>query len=214
MDTPVIMVEGDYPDEWLYAALAAPIVGMDIETSGLDKYTERIATIQMHVPGNGTIMARSLHKPKNILRLLEDGTTTKVFHHAPFDIGFLMYNYDVLPRRIADTKIAAKMVDPKKLRFFHPDTLRGSHSLIALTWHFYKETWDKKLAVSDWFAPVLSQAQIEYAARDVIYLPDMLNKLEKELAQLGLLKLARRTYNHIPTKVELELKKLDSIYEY
>ena len=210
----VIMVDGDYPDEWKHDALASKVVGMDIETSGLDKYTDRIATVQMFVPGKGTVMVRNLQEPKNVLEILEDRYTTKVFHHAPFDIGFLMHNYSVFPHRIACTKVAAKILDPKKERFFHPETLRGSHALIALTWHFYKETWDKKLAVSNWFADVLSPEQVEYAAKDVIYLPDMLQRLEKELSKIGMLRVARNAYKHIPTKVALDLKKISDIYEY
>lgn len=212
----VTLLEGDYTDDWVDAAIASRIVGMDIETSGLDKYTDRIATVQMFVPGTGTVMVRRLDThPSNLIRLLQHSQTTKIFHHAPFDIGFLMKNFPVYPKKIACTKIAARFVDPKRERFFHPETLRGSHSLIALTWYFYKETWDKKLAVSDWFAEELSPAQVEYAAKDVEYLPDMLRKLEKELSTLGLLRLARDTYRHIPTRTALELKKLDdTIYEY
>lgn len=210
----VTMVDGDYPAEWYYAALSATIVGMDIETSGLDKWTDRIATVQMYVPGKGTIMARNLKHPDNILRILEAKETTKVFHYAGFDLGFLMKNYDVSPTRIADTKIAAKMIDPKKQRYFHPETLRGSHSLLALVWYHYKEKWDKSLAVSDWFVPELSQAQIEYAAKDVMYLPDMLLSIEAELRKLGLLRLTRNAYKHIPTRVELDLKRYDDVYSY
>ena len=210
----VTMLEGDYTEEWLHAALAARIVGMDIETSGLDKWTDKIATVQMYVPNTGTVMVRKLHEPTNLMRILESGQTTKIFHHAPFDIGFLMKNFPVLPKKIADTKIAAKLVDPQKRRFFHPETLRGSHSLIALVWHFYQEKLDKSLSVSNWFAETLTDAQLDYAAKDVEYLPDMLKTLETELSKLGLLRLARRTYNYIPTKIELELKKLSDIYEY
>lgn len=210
----VTMVNGDYPREWLDAAVAARIVGMDIETNGLDKFTHKIATVQMYVPDVGTIMVRKLDNPVNLIELLEHSQTTKIFHHAPFDIGFLMAHLPVYPKKVADTKIAAKMVDPKKLRFYHPDTNKGSHSLLALTWHFYQEKWDKNLAVSDWFAEELRPEQIEYAAKDVMYLPEMLRKLEAELSKLGMLRLARDAYRHIPTKIALELKKFDSIYDY
>lgn len=210
----VTMVDGDYPEEWLHAAIAARVVGMDIETNGLDKFTHKIATVQMYIPGKGTIMVRKLNQPDNLIKLLENGQTTKIFHHAPFDIGFLMAHLPVYPKKVADTKIAAKMIDPRRQRFYHPETGKGSHSLIALTWHFYQEKWDKSLAVSDWFAEELLPEQIEYAAKDVEYLPDMLRKLEAELSKIGMLKLARDAYRHIPTKVALELKRFSDIYEY
>lgn len=210
----VTMLEGDYTPEWADAAIGARIVGMDIETSGLDKWTDRIATVQMYVPDVGTVMVRKLYEPTNLIRILESGQTTKIFHHAPFDIGFLMKNLPVYPKKIADTKIAARLVDPQRQRFYHPETLRGSHSLIALVWHFYREKLDKSLSISNWFADELTEAQLDYAAKDVEYLPSMLKSLETELSKLGLLKLARNTYNHIPTRIALELKKFTDIYEY
>src|SRR5687768_12967306 len=151
----VTMVEGDFPIEWIHAARASQKIGMDIETSGLSPVTDRIATVQMYVPNMGTIMVRNLHDPIHLLKLMEDRQTIKIFHHAPFDLGFLQRNFEVTPRGIACTKVAAKMVDPQRLSFFDPDTNKGSHSLKALVWTMFKDKLDKSLAVSDWFAETL-----------------------------------------------------------
>jgi ribonuclease D len=211
---PVMMLEGDLDAEWLHAAKASRCVGVDIETSGLDKYTNKIATVQIYVPNKGTIMVRNFTSIWNIQDLLEDGSTTKIFHHAPFDLGFLMHHYPMLPKNIADTKVAAKILDPRKRLFIHPQTNKGSHSLQTLVWHYFEDMLDKSLAVSNWFDPNLSPAQVEYAAKDVIYLPRLLRRLEQELSKMGDLMLARAAYKHIPTKVALELKNIDSVYEY
>lgn len=210
----VTMVEGDFPIEWLYGAVAAQRVGIDIETSGLSPVNDRIATVQMYVPGMGTIMARKLKNPINMLNLMQDRQTTKIFHHAPFDLGFLQRNYDVLPRSIACTKVAAKLSDPSKIKYFDPDTNKGSHSLKAIVWTMFQEKLDKSLAVSNWFADTLSQAQLNYAAKDVEYLPEILRRMEVDLAKLRLLRQFRRASNYIPVKIDLEIKRFDDIYGY
>lgn len=210
----VTLVDKDYPVEWYEAALVAKTVGMDIETSGLDKVKDRIATVQMHVPQMGTIMVRNMEHPEVLLRLLEDKKIRKVFHHAPFDLSFLMRDYTVYPENIADTKIAAKFLDPRRERYLHPDTNKGSHSLASLVWYYFRDRLDKTLAVSNWFAHELSADQLLYAAKDVVYLPEMLMVMEKEISKNRQIKLARKTMNNIPTHVLLQLKNYDRIYEY
>lgn len=211
----VTLVEGDIPLEWIHGARAAGRIGVDIETSGLSPVTDRIATVQMFIPPMGTIMVRKLDNPINLLRLLEDRQTCKIFHHAPFDLGFLQRNFDVTPRSIACTKIAAKMSDPQKIKYFDPDTNKGSHSLKSIVWTMFQDKLDKRLAVSDWFAETLSEKQVDYAAKDVEYLPEILRRLEVDLSKLRILTLFRKASNYIPTKIELEIKNVSSdLYSY
>lgn len=202
------------PSEWLESALAARIIGVDIETSGLSLERDVIATVQIFIPQKGTIMVRRLQNPTNIIHLIETANTTKIFHHAPFDLGFLVRDYGMWPQRIADTKVAAKILDPKRTRFIHPDTQKGSHSLLSLVWHYFEFKMDKTLAVSDWFQEVLSEEQIAYAAKDVEYLPALLQRLEQELAAQGNLALARSAMAALPTDVMLRIKNFNNIYGY
>lgn len=210
----VEMVNGDYPIEWIHGARASRTVGMDIETSGLSPTVDRIATVQMYVPGMGTIMVRDMTHPINLLRLLEDRQTTKIFHHAPFDLSFIQRKFEVTPRNIACTKVAAKLTDPQKLKYFDPDTNKGSHSLKSLVYTMFGEKLDKTLAVSNWFAEDLTEAQLIYAAKDVEYLPEILRLLQLDLSRLRLLTVYRKASNYIPTKIELEIKKFANIYDY
>lgn len=212
--TQVEMLDGDLTSEWLHLARAARIVGMDIETSGLDKYNHKIATVQLYVPNKGTAMVRNFTSIWNLQELLESPDIVKIFHHAPFDLGFLMYNYPMRPVNIADTKIAAKILDPKRQLFIHPQTGKGSHSLQSLVWYYFEDLLDKTLTVSNWFEPNLRPELVEYAAKDVLYLPRLLRRLERELSNIDRLQLARDAYAHVPTKVALELKNIDGVYEY
>lgn len=210
----VEMVNGDFPIEWIHGARASGRVGMDIETSGLSPVTDRIATVQMYVPGMGTIMVRRLDNPVNLIMLLQDKQTLKIFHHAPFDLSFLQRNMDVLPISIACTKVAAKLSDPNRLKYYDPDTNKGSHSLKSLVWSMFQDKLDKTLAVSNWFADDLSPAQLDYAAKDVEYLPEILRRLEVDLGKLRMLRQFRRASNYIPIKVDLEIKNVGDIYGY
>jgi len=210
----VEMVKGDIPATWYDAAIAARIVGMDIETSGLSLQTDRIATVQLYVPNMGTIMVRDFANPDYLVALLESPHATKIFHHAPFDLGFLVRDFNIWPDRIADTKVAAKILDPKRQKYIHPQTSKGSHSLQSLVWYYFEFMMDKTLAVSNWFEPELSPAQVEYAAKDVEYLPELLRKIELELSEAGLLHLARKAMAHIPTEVILQAKNYKDVYSY
>lgn len=207
-------VENDFPAEWVHGARAAQRIGIDIETSGLSPVNDRIASIQMFVPGMGTVIVRKLDNPQNLLLLLQDRLTTKIFHHAPFDLGFIQRNYDVLPASIACTKVAAKLSDPQKLKYFDPDTNKGSHSLKAIVWTMFQDRLNKKLATSNWFQEDLSPEQLSYAAKDVEYLPEILRRLELDLSKLRMLRQFRKASNYIPTKIDLEIKKYDNIYDY
>lgn len=205
------IVEGDLPSTWLQAAIRASIVGTDIETSGLDRIKDRIACIQIHVPNTGTIMVRWLDKkPTNILTLLNSWRVTKIFQFAPFDLSFLRRDYpDALkPTQIVDTKIAAKILDPKRELFIDPDTNMGSHSLKALVWHYFEDKLNKDVAVSNWFAETLSKEQLAYAAKDVEVLPPLLSRLENDIIDKdpALVHKLVREYNKLTTEAVFQAK--------
>jgi ribonuclease D len=210
----VDLINGDINQDWYEHAVAARIVGVDIETSGLSLQTDKIATIQMFVPGKGTVMIRKADQPFTMMKLLENRRITKIFHHAPFDLGFLVRDYDVFPENIADTKVAAKILDPRKTQFIHPNTNKGSHALLSLVHHYFGFLMDKSLAVSDWFAPDLSQEQIEYAAKDVEYLPELLRRLEVELAKKRKVIFTREAMNATALRAILKVKGMEDLYEY
>ena len=209
-----LLIEGDLPMEWYDAAILSQRVAVDIETSGLNKLTDRIATVQVFVPGKGTIIVRKLQDTHWLGALLESPLTTKIFHHAPFDLGFLIRDLGIWPQNIADTKIAAKLLDPKKTRFVHPSTGKGSHALISLVYHFHDVMLDKTQAVSNWFAETLDPQQLDYAEKDVIYLPGMLAHMERELIEQGDYRLLRNVYNGIVPDVILSSKNIEDVYGY
>lgn len=216
------IVAGDLPREYVEAALRSTIIGMDIETSGLrvqpgvdDKGNYRkedtIACVQMYVPEFGAVMVRYLdERPVRLSQLLESLRVTKVFQYGQFDLSFLMRDYPFInPRKICDTKIAADVLDPGNTMFTHPVENKGSHSLISLVWHYYQDLLDKAIAVSDWHNPNLTPEQLAYAEKDVLYLPGLLKKLEREIYNKNPLLIhdLHRRYLDIPNKAIARLKK-------
>jgi ribonuclease D len=205
----VKQVIADIPEDWYHEILfKSPLIGMDIETSGLDRVRDKIACVQIYVPTKGTLLLRTISDyPSKLIAVLEHKEIKKIFHHAPFDISFLARDYHIWANNIACTKVAVKILDPDKTMF-------KSHSL----WYLLKELFgvekNRELTVSDWFTSYLSEAQIQYAETDVKYLIDLLALLEGQLLSRGKLKLAREVYKNIPTYIQLEMQNYRDVYGY
>jgi len=209
----VEVLEHDLEQKWINAAKQHKHVGIDIETSGLDKEKATIATVQVNVPTFGTAIVRNLDKPYLLMHLLENASVRKIFHYAHFDLTFLMRDYKVMPQWIGDTKVAAKILDPKKDRYYDPNKEKYSHSLAALVWYYKSIRLDKTEATSDWFGE-LSQSQIEYAVKDTLYLVDILSYMEEEAQRKGTFFLLAGAHAFIPTSIQLQLKGIQDPFGY
>jgi ribonuclease D len=200
------LYEGDLPEP-VYAAFAAqPRIAWDTETSGLDWQTERIALCQLYAPGTPAAVVRiGDHVPEHLRQLLADAPTRKVFHHAMFDLRFMAHAWDVEPRNVACTKIAAKLLFPDQPQ---------QQQLRALLARFIGLQIDKTQQRSNWFAAALAPEQLEYAVRDVIHLPELLDHLLGLLEAQGLDRLATRCFDHLPTRVRLELGSFGDVFTY
>jgi ribonuclease D len=201
----VRLVDGDVTSTFAAAADAAQEVGMDSETNGLDPRSCQLLTVQVHVPGVGTEVVRVTRTPpERLIALLESETTVKVLHHAVFDLSFYIAAWDVRPRAVRCTKVASKVLDPSA----------ASHSLAPLLEAWLGTRLDKTLQKSDWSSPVLSKAQIQYAADDARHLPALLAALSHRLAEQGQLELAQACWDHLPTRARLDLEGLGDVFAY
>jgi len=197
---------GDIPEEYADCVRRASVVAWDIETSGLDWRTDRIGTCQLYVPDGPAAIVRIDDSPAAAMQgLLSDSSIRKIFHHAMFDLRFMVHNWKARPKNIACTKIAAKILDRDN---------KKPNGLQALLKRFLSIEIVKNEQRSDWLAPQLSQSQIAYALADVLYLPKLLTAIEDRLASQGLLELAHGCFAHIPTRVELDLVGYEDIYTY
>ena len=175
-------------------------LAIDTETKGLNIYQrDRLCVVQI---SNGDGKAHLIQFPnrnyseaKNLKKLLSDNSTTKIFHFARFDVAALKIFLDVNITNIFCTKIASKLCR----------TYTDRHGLKDLVKEFTGKDLSKQQQTSDWSGD-LSQKQPEYAASDVLYLHELKEKLESSLREENRLDLAKKAFDFIPTRVELDIK--------
>ena len=175
-----------------------PIVAIDTETMGLDPRRDRLCLVQLSSgDGNAHLVqiARGQTTAPNLTRLLTDPATTKLFHFGRFDIAALKQAFGVTTAPVYCTKIAAKLVR----------TFTDRHGLKYLLQELVGVDVSKQQQTSDWGAEALSEAQLDYAASDVLYLHRLMAELDTRLAREGRTALARACHDFLPTRAELDL---------
>jgi len=198
----------DISDSLVEAALSSLAVAIDIETTGLDFNTDKIASVQVGVASGPIEIVRFDHdidRPENIISLLESRRVLKVFHHAMFDLRFMRTAWGAVPEHVACTKVASKIVDP---------TGEVGHRLVDLARYYLGVEIDKSEQTSDWLSSTLTTEQIAYAANDVRHLVPLLYALLSDLRHQGLERLALRCFDHLPTRVELEVHEFGDVFTY
>ena len=203
------VARADLPAEFLAAFRKSALVAWDIETSGLEWRVSRIGTCQLFAEGTGAavVSIEADSKPQRLAALLEDKTVPKVFHHAPFDLRFMMHEWGARPAAVRCTKVASKLIDP--------DASNEEHSLQRMVARYLGVELRKgPVRTSDWTADRLTPEQIEYAAADVIHLPPLLRALNARLAQLGLDRLYDRCCDFLPVRAALELGGYPDVFAY
>lgn len=207
LDSTVTLVADDVSAELEGAALGRGVIGCDIETTGLDWARDRIATVQVYVPGYGTEIVRIGNDvPSRVVDLMRSGKVTKVFHHAAFDLRFMRFQWGVRANGINCTKVLAKIVGPARES--------RDYSLKALLAEYLNVSIDKSQQVSDWTAPVLSEEQTRYAARDVVFLVDLRNVLLDDARRQGLADIADDSFDYIPTRIETDIRGCGDVFAY
>ncbi|MDB5649693.1 MAG: 3-5 exonuclease, partial [Hyphomicrobiales bacterium] len=128
-------------------------------------------------------------------RLLTDPAVTKIFHFGRFDIAVLEKAFGVSTGPVYCTKIASKLVR----------TYTDRHGLKDLTRELIGVDLSKQQQSSDWAATVLSDAQVAYAASDVLHLHALRAKLDMMLEREGRTELARACFEFLPMRARLDL---------
>lgn len=174
------------------------IVAVDTETMGLKQSRDRLCVVQLS-SGDGD--ARVVQIPQdhdgapNLVSLLSDKKTIKLFHFARFDVGVLKFYLDCDCQPICCTKIASRLVR----------TFTDRHGLKDLCRDLLDIDISKQQQSSDWGAPDLSEAQLEYAASDVLHLHELWEKLKEMLIREGRLELAEAAFEFLPHRAALDI---------
>lgn len=185
---------GDLPDLSRYKGAVA----IDTETLGLNPNRDRLCVVQLS-PGDGSadvvqIPAGKVNAP-NIAKLLADPARQKIFHFARFDLAVLYKNLGVMAQPVYCTKIVSRLTR----------TYTDRHGLKDLARELIGLDMSKQQQSSDWGADALSEAQVTYAASDVLYLHEIKAKLDEMLRREKREALAEACFNFLPTRVALDL---------
>ena len=192
--TTIRMHEGDLPDLSAYRGAVA----VDTEAMGLKPARDRLCVVQLS-PGDGTAdvvrIAQGQSRAANLERLLSDPAVMKIFHYARFDVALLRQALDIRVTPIWCTKIASRLVR----------TYTDRHGLKDLAREVLGLEVSKQQQASDWGAPALTEAQVDYAASDVLHLHAIKAALEDRLRREGRLALAEACFRFVPVRAELDL---------
>jgi ribonuclease D len=190
---------GDLPDLSRYT----DSVAIDTETMGLHPHRDRLCVVQM---SNGDGSADVLQIPKDfsdaphLKALLANPKVTKIFHFARFDIAALYNAFGVTPQPVYCTKIASRLCR----------TYTDRHGLKDLVREVLNIDLSKQQQSSDWGSQSLSEAQLTYAASDVLHLHALRERLDAMLAREGRLELAQACFEFLPTRAKLDLRGWDT----
>ena len=204
---PVSIFDWDLPNPVANEILTAAEVACDIETSGLQWISSKIALCQFYISGRTPILVKiGSGRPRNICSVIESRAVVKVFHHATFDLSFMSHEWNVVASNVWCTKIAAKILNPgADGRVYSLQSLAQNELGIAI---------DKSQRLSNWGASRYDSAQIAYAAGDVEHLLELKRQLSSKLESEAKLEFALRVFGHIPTRVLLEIGGYGDVYAY
>lgn len=186
---------GDLPDDIDLGA----VVAIDCETMGLHPHRDRLCVVQLSA-GDGHAhlvqVAKGQTEAPNLCRLLENPQVLKLFHFGRFDIAAMHHAFGALAAPVWCTKIASRLVR----------TYTDRHGLKTLTQELLGVDISKQQQSSDWGAETLTDAQMAYAASDVLHLHRLREALMVMLDREGRTGIAAACFDFLPMRAVLDLE--------
>lgn len=174
------------------------VVAVDTETMGLNPHRDRLCVVQLSA-GDGTChlvhFPTAAYDAPRLKALLADPAVTKLFHFARFDLAVIRKYLGVACQPVYCTKIAAKLTR----------TFTDRHGLKDLCKEVLGVELSKEQQSSDWGAAALTAEQVQYAARDVLHLHALRERLDAALVREGRRELAEACFRFLPARAELDL---------
>jgi ribonuclease D len=186
--------EGDLPANVKFEGSIA----VDTETMGLSPFRDALCVVQLS-DGKGDAHVVRLQRPDyncpNLKNLMANPRVLKIFHYARFDVAMIQQWLGAPCFPVYCTKIASRLAR----------TYTDRHSLKELAKELVNIDMSKAQQSSDWGADKLSDAQLSYAASDVLYLHEIKAKLDGMLQREGRTELAQACFDFIPVRAALDL---------
>ena len=196
--TSIRLHRGDLPD----LDRCTDSVAIDTETMGLRPHRDRLCVVQLS-NGDGTAdvvqIPQGHTEAPNLKKLLGDPGIVKIFHFARFDLAALYNAFGVMPAPVYCTKIASRLCR----------TYTDRHGLKDLTRELLNIDLSKQQQSSDWGAGQLTDAQLTYAASDVLHLHALRDRLDVMLGRERRGEIAQACFDFLPTRARLDLQGWD-----
>jgi DNA polymerase I-like protein with 3'-5' exonuclease and polymerase domains len=184
------------------------VVGLDTETTELDPYVGRLRLIQLATSssvyiidldafsagGNGNLRNTPVLAP--LRELLSAHRPVKIAHNAKFDAKFIKHTLGADLGGLFDTLLASQLIGA--------GDIEERHGLETVASRYLSEAVDKTERLSNWNFE-LSEAQLEYAARDAAVLLPLREKLFERLKSDSLMKCAGLEFDCVMTVADIEL---------
>ncbi len=173
-------------------------VAVDTETLGLIPRRDKLCLVQLSSgDGNAHLVQldRATYDCPNLKALMVNPAVTKIFHFARFDVAALKHYLGIDTAPLYCTKIASKLTR----------TYTDKHGLKDLIKEQLGIELNKQQQSSDWGAHVLSDAQKQYAAQDVLYLHELRTRLDQMLEREGRGAVAKACFEFVPVRAALDL---------
>jgi ribonuclease D len=203
----VTLLADDVDDGFVQRSLMSERIAWDVETTGLDWRSARIATVQIATPSEIVIVQLKHGRvPRRLSQLIASPDVEKVFHHAPFDLRFVASAWLIQPQRVSCTKILSKIIDP--------EAPHDQHSLQPVLKRYLGVRISKEEQQSDWATQTLRSEQLAYAADDVRHLLALFDVMTERARTLGVWELATSSFAYLPSRVNLDLRGSGDVYAY
>jgi ribonuclease D len=186
--------QDDLPFEWDGVSVA-----IDTETMGLNTLRDRLCLVQLCSNNSRPYLVQVKKDPLPAPRMkamLQNPNVLKIFHFARFDMATLYHCFGVMPNPVYCTKIASKIAR----------TYTDRHGLKELCREMLSTEISKYEQTSDWGRDHLTDEQKKYAAKDVLYLHSLKERLDGLLEREGRRELAKACFSFLPTRVMLDLR--------
>ncbi|MBR9835136.1 MAG: ribonuclease D [Alphaproteobacteria bacterium] len=191
--TNITLHKGDLPKD----LDLGPVVAVDTEAMGLNPDRDALCVVQLS-SGDGSAHIVQLtrdYRCPNLKRVLSDPDVLKIFHFARFDLAMMQKWLGTTCEPVWCTKIASKLAR----------TYTDRHGLKDVSREIAGVSMDKAQQSSDWGAETLTQAQLQYAASDVLHLHKIKDGLAAMLEREGRAELANACFEFLPTRAALDL---------
>ncbi len=186
--------KNDLPDGLTFSGSIA----VDTETLGLKTARDRLCLVQLSAGDGDTHIVQFTadnYDAPNLKALLSDRAVVKIFHYARFDLAAIAQYLGVHAAPLWCTKIASKLAR----------TYTDRHGLKELCRELLNVDLSKAQQSSDWGAPDLSDAQLDYAASDVLHLHALKDRLEIMLDREGRRPMAEACFDFVLVRSAMDL---------